>query len=536
MIGSFAQVLRDASSQRRGTLVRACFCSALVGGASVLLLGLSGWFLTAAAAAGVAGPLAAQSFNYMLPAAGIRLLAIVRTGARYGERLASHAAALETTATLRETLFRRTAALPVGQALAMSSGEASSHLVQDVAAIECQLVRRTAPWSLLSSLGAAGMLLLLSGWGSLVCLLACTTMMLGAVELASRRLGRLEQVAQIAMADLKIELAMMLQAAAELRCYGLDAWAASRIGIRARTLGEAQRATTATFGLFDAIIGGTGAVAGASCLALASHAGAPTAALSALSAIMAIDGAGAFVRDRAASVGVRAAAARLDAIFAPTTLTDAGRESVLPAMVANTPLEIDLHGRVALTGQSGSGKTSLIEGLIGLRTLPGAMMIIDGLDIALRGSDWLRRQFAWCPQDAMLLAGSIRANLLVAAEVDDGVLWEALEDAILADRVRALGGLDVWIGENGERLSGGERRRLVLARAYLREAPCLLLDEPTEGLDRRTECRVVAGLERRLNRTGQGLILVSHRHEPLRLCDRRVAVGASPLPRPALAA
>ena len=81
-------------------------------------------------------------------------------------------------------------------------------------------------------------------------------------------------------------------------------------------------------------------------------------------------------------------------------------------------------------------------------------------------------------------------------------------DAALAQRVRADPlGLDAPVGVNGERLSGGERRRLGLARAYLRDAPWLVLDEPTEGLDAATEAQALAALTRRLSERGQGLIL-----------------------------
>ena len=108
---------------------------------------------------------------------------------------------------------------------------------------------------------------------------------------------------------------------------------------------------------------------------------------------------------------------------------------------------------------------------------------------------------------------------------DDDALWAALEDADLADRIRAApAGLNAPLGENGARLSGGERRRLGLARAYLRPAPWLVLDEPTEGLDAATEARVLERLARRLERTGQGLILVSHRPAPLALCDHWLMV------------
>ena len=105
-------------------------------------------------------------------------------------------------------------------------------------------------------------------------------------------------------------------------------------------------------------------------------------------------------------------------------------------------------------------------------------------------------------------------------------LWAALADAALRLKIETLPhGLDTWIGEGGERLSGGERRRLGLARAYLRPAPWLLLDEPTEGLDAATEAAVVAALEARLVRLGQGVVIASHRPAPLTLCPQRLTLG-----------
>jgi ATP-binding cassette subfamily C protein CydC len=108
-------------------------------------------------------------------------------------------------------------------------------------------------------------------------------------------------------------------------------------------------------------------------------------------------------------------------------------------------------------------------------------------------------------------------------------MWEALRDAALDERIRAApAGLNAWLGDNGERLSGGERRRLSLARAFLRPAPWLLLDEPTEGLDAATEAVVLDRLAARLDRTGQGVVLVSHRPAPLAICRRTLNLSAPP--------
>ena len=131
--------------RQRGSLRLAILCACVATSAAVLLLGVSGWFITAAAFAGAVGGTAVYGFNYMLPSAGIRLLAILRTGARYGERLIGHRAMLDALASIRPQLFRALAAGPVAQALALRRGEATARLVQDVAALETFFIRRSRP-------------------------------------------------------------------------------------------------------------------------------------------------------------------------------------------------------------------------------------------------------------------------------------------------------------------------------------------------------------------------------------------------------
>ena len=128
-----------------------------------------------------------------------------------------------------------------------------------------------------------------------------------------------------------------------------------------------------------------------------------------------------------------------------------------------------------------------------------------------------------------MISGTVRDNLQLSDQsASSEAMWAVLAEASLARKVTALPrGLDTWIGEGGERLSGGERRRLGLARAYLRPASWLLLDEPTEGLDAETEAAVVAALDARLNRPGQGVVIVSHRPAPRVLCTKRLTMACS---------
>lgn len=487
--------------------------AALVGAASTLLLGLSGWFITGAALAGIAGPVAAQGFNYLLPSAGIRLLAIVRTGARYGERLTGHAAALRTIARVRGRLFFGIARNPA--ALAFGMGEASSRLVQDVAAIERHLVRRSARAGLVASVASGAALVALGGGSALAWTGLCLILAIGSCRAIAARSDRLAREVQDEAGLLKQEFVELAGAHAEIRCYGLEEWASRRMVERGCHFGEAQRRLTAYAGLYEAVLGTMLALAAVGALTLAAPAGAATAALAALSAAMTMDGAVPFMRDIAARGSVHAARARLDTLLSSTPAHPPRRTS--------SPLRLVTSERIALVGPSGCGKTTLIEMLIGQRPLELDTATLDGRDLATIPVADCRALFGWCPQDAMLLTGTVRDNLLLAApHADDAALWSALHDAALADRVRQFGGLDLWIGEDGIRLSGGERRRLSLARALMADAPWLLLDEPTEGLDAVTEARLVRRLANRLERTRQGLLLVSHRALPLALADRCV--------------
>ncbi len=181
--------------------------------------------------------------------------------------------------------------------------------------------------------------------------------------------------------------------------------------------------------------------------------------------------------------------------------------------------------RLGLTGPSGVGKTTLIERLIGLRPALSGELGIGGVDVAEIAPRDRRALFAYAAQDVRLLDGSVRENLTLAGSAEEAAMWRALDDAGLGQRIRDEPlGLDAPIGSNGERLSGGERRRLNLARAYLRDAAWLVLDEPTEGLDAATEAHVLTALQARLAERGQGLILISHRASPMALCPRTVRI------------
>lgn len=520
-------LIRDQRRRHAAGLMLAAASAAAVGAASTLLLGLSGWFITGSALAGASGLAAVQAFNFLLPSAGIRLLAILRTGGRYVERLSGHAAALRALAAIRPALFSSLAAAPPREALALSGGEASARLVQDVDAVETRFVRLSAPWGAAAAVLAGAALAALSGWpAALAVLVASSGALLVARALARRFSDPSGREIQVRLGALKDAAASLAAAAPELRAYGLEAWAGETLAERGRAIDAARLDAARAQGwiaLSQAVIlGGTVAAA----IVLAAPAGAPLAALAGLAAAMAVDGLASLTAAFDKAGAADEAASRLDLILrhAPG--------SPVPAPTPSNPglrllgQDLEPGARVALTGPSGVGKTTLLERLVALRPATPGALALGGVDLADLDPAIARAAFAHAPQDAALIVGSARDNLRLAApEAPDEALWAALRDAGLEDRIRAApGGLDAWLGDNGERLSGGERRRLALARAYLRPAPWLLLDEPTEGLDAATEALVLDRLAARLDRTGQGLVLVSHRPAPLALCRQRIAV------------
>jgi ATP-binding cassette subfamily C protein CydC len=529
MSGPLAALIREQRKRHADGLRLAALSAAIVGAGSVLLLGLSGWFLTGAAIAGLAGLAAAQAFNVLLPSAGIRLLAILRTAFRYLERLAGHAAALKALAAIRPALYASLAAAPPQEALALSRGEASARLVQDVDAIETRLVRLSAPWGAGAAVAAGLAMAAPAGWASagIVALSAAATV-LGVRALARRLTAGTGPAIQQAAGDLKDALAAYAAAAPELRVYGVQDRAAAEIAAKGARLDTLkQQAATAAGGLAvlqGAILG----LAVALVLAFAHDAATPLAAMAGLAAAMALEGLAGVGKAFEQDAGADAAAARLDAVLVHAPAPPSRLALPHPRLTIGDAV-LEPGGRLVLTGPSGCGKTTVLEQLLGLRSpAPPSRLTLSSLDIAQLDPAVLRAAFAHAPQDAAMIAGTVRANLALAGVQADEALWDALADAALEARVRALPqGLDTWIGENGERLSGGERRRLSLARALLRDAPWLLLDEPTEGLDAATEALVVQRLDARLKRTGQGLVLVSHRPAPRTLCERELPIAAT---------
>jgi len=197
-----------------------------------------------------------------------------------------------------------------------------------------------------------------------------------------------------------------------------------------------------------------------------------------------------------------------------------------PAVFDGLSLDIPAGHRVALLGPSGAGKSTLAALALRLAAPQAGRILLGGVDIATLAATELRGRIGWLSQSTYLFDDTIRANLLLARpDADDAALWAVLEQARIADAVAELPeGLDSYLGEGGHRFSGGQSRRLALARALLSPARILILDEPCAGLDAETEREFLATL----NATAEQrtIILIAHRLTGVEKLDRIFRLSA----------
>lgn len=512
---------------RRVGLGWALLLAGIAAAASVALLGISGWFLTGAAIAGAGGAAAVTAFNYLLPSAAIRALAIARTAARYGERLTSHGAALTAMAGLRARLFGTLAAADPRKVPDLASGEASARLIDDIEAIEDLVVRRSAlPGALVGGVIATGCIAL-SGWRAAAAfvLLATVGMIVGAALARRLSVGPASAAAQARgrVRDRYVELAA---ARPEIIAYGLAHRVEAALADDLAALDRARRGLARGEAALNGGVALWSTVLSVVVLLLAEH-GPALAALATLAAFSGSEALAVRVRSALREAVVAEGLERVAALAGIASEPSPQSGAVASPLCIGT-VELAPGGRLAITGPSGSGKTTLIETLAGLRAAP-LLLTVEGTPVSELTAAHLASQFALAPQSPQLIAGTIGDNLRLARPgVDDAAMWAALETTCLAERVRGMrDGLNSLIGEAGGTLSGGEQKRLSLARALLAQRPWLVADEPSEGLDPATEADLVTRLDAWLDTTGTGLILVSHRPAPRALCPQTLALPLS---------
>lgn len=524
-------LLRSARAGQRRAVLFGMASAAVAALSAIGLLAVSGWFLTGAAIAGMTGAASVVAFNYLIPSAAIRGLAILRTLSRYGERLFSHRAMLFALAEVRAALFARLIAAPPTTALLHNRGDVAARLGGDVETLEEALLRTTLVPSGLATLAGTMLLMALAGWAAATALLVAAA----ASFAVSRRIGR-NRVApaldaeSAAFGELKRCYVELAAGGDDIAVYGLATDVQGMIAAAEAPLHHARFAMADADTIISIVHWGLTGVAVAAIIAL-SPASAPIVALAALAATAAMEIVGSLARLDMQRLKSRGARARLDAMFPDDAALGGDGERAQPVVeleIGDAAHRIAPGDRVVLIGRSGSGKTRLLETLAGLRDDAPEDVRIDGrpptaLPLASR-----RRLFALAAQDAAMIAGSVADNLALARSgITRDEMHDALAVACLDDVVVQLpGGLDCWLGDDGTHLSAGQRKRLSLARALLAGRPFLLLDEPSEGLDGETEARLISRLTDWFAKEGSGLILVSHRPAMRALAARQIAIGA----------
>lgn len=180
--------------------------------------------------------------------------------------------------------------------------------------------------------------------------------------------------------------------------------------------------------------------------------------------------------------------------------------------------------RVALIGRIGSGKTTVEKLVLGLYEPTAGSILIDGVESRQWDPAELRRDIGYVPQDVVLFYGSVRDNIVLGAPgADDAMVLRAAEQAGVSEFVnRHPSGFAMQVGERGDGLSGGQRQSIAVARACLLQPPVLLLDEPSNAMDNRSEEQFKARLAEQL--LGRTLLLITHRASLLSLVDRVIVL------------
>ena len=202
------------------------------------------------------------------------------------------------------------------------------------------------------------------------------------------------------------------------------------------------------------------------------------------------------------------------------------RETPGRPALENVTLHMPAHTTTAIVGPSGAGKSTIADLLMGLVTPAQGAVLIDEMPLTPERLQSWRARIGYVAQETLLFHDTIRANLLWARpSATDEAIWQSLERAAAADFVRALpAGLDTVIGDRGVLVSGGERQRLSLARALLREPQVLILDEATSALDSENEQRIQAAIESLHEQIT--IVVITHRLSTIRNADQIYVIEA----------
>jgi ATP-binding cassette subfamily C protein CydC len=485
----------------------------------------------------------------------VRFFGLARPLARYLERIASHDLALRSLARVRRRFYERIEPLAPAQLEGYRRGELLGRMVGDVDALQGLYLRGLGPPLVALLTGAACVGVAAAFLPAAAAVLAAGLLVGGlAVPALALVLGRAAGRRQsAARAELTAELVQLLRGAPELVVFGREEETLARVRAADRELVRLGRRDALVSGLGDSLTLLVAGVTTAAVLAVAVAAhdsGALDAVLIATLTLLALSSfdvvaplpatareltttvaAGRRVlelTDREPAVRDPAEALPPAPSRAPVALegVTARYAPGAPAVLRGADLRLEPGRHVALVGPSGAGKTTVTNLLLRFLDPEAGRVTIAGHDVREYRQEDVRSAFALAGQNAHLFDTTIRANLQVARPgASDAELEDAMRRAGIDLWVASLpSGLDTFVGEEGTQMSGGQRQRLVIARALLAEAPVLVLDEPTAHLDAATAERLMEDvLEAAADRT---VLLITHRTEGLERMDEIVELRA----------
>lgn len=515
------------------------------------LLSLSGWFLSASAVAGLT-VVTAQTFNFFTPAGGVRFFSIARTASRYGERLATHEATFKLLTQLRVWAWNKLLPLSAANLQGLRRGDLLNRLVADIDTLDHLYLRLLTPMA--ASLMMIGTLLVFLGWFDSHLALSLCALLLAAwliLPLVFYYLGKAPgQLLMQAQRQYRIELLDVIQGQAELSIFGANQRYLAKLEQAQHSLFSQQTTMANITGLSQALlilINGTAVVlmlyfAGQGVGELSPPG--PLMALMVFATMASLEMmmpiAVAFQHLSSTVLAARRVTeiteqtpsvvfnlnSDLQAYHGALQITDIhfGYHSHSPVLQG---LDLTIHAgeKVAILGPTGCGKSSLLGLITRDWAAQQGAITLDGQPISDYSDINLRAAMTVVSQRIYLFSGTLRDNLALALpylqgeakKAHDQRFIEVLDKVGLQTLLQGDTPLDCWIGEGGRQLSGGEQRRIGVARALLRDAPLLLLDEPTEGLDKRTERDILKVLlDFAQHKT---LLMISHRLTALEQMD-----------------
>ncbi|MCF6658502.1 heme ABC transporter ATP-binding protein/permease CydC [Raoultella ornithinolytica] len=515
--------------------------------ASIGLLTLSGWFLSASAVVGVAG---IYSFNYMLPAAGVRGAAIIRTAGRYFERLVSHDATFRVLQHLRVFTFSKLLPLSPAGLTRFRQGELLNRVVADVDTLDHLYLRVISPL-----IGALVVIVVVTAGLSILDVTLALT--LGGIMLVTLlvlpplfyRAGKPagESITQM-RGQYRQQLTAWLQGQAELMLFSASDRYRKQLEKTEQCWQDAQRRQAELTALSQALMLLIGGVAVVAMLWLTSagvggnsQPGALIAlfvfcALAAFEALAPVTGAFQHLGQVIASARriTQITGQQPEVTFAAGEGQAFGQVSLTLNQVTfsypqqpspaleNISLQVGAGEHIAILGRTGCGKSTLLQLLTRAWDPANGEILLNDQPLTRLNEATLRQAMSVVPQRVHLFSATLRDNLSLAAPgASDIQLMKALERVGL-EKLLEDSGLNAWLGEGGRQLSGGELRRLAIARALLHDAPLMLLDEPTEGLDATTESQILDLLAEVMRE--KTVLMVTHRLRGLARFNRIIVM------------